>query len=116
MIFIHPMWDSEGQRLGMKACTRTGYAIRVLADLIGFTGLILLVLVPCLLAIRFLHHQFSTRDLWLLLAPLIVGVIGRVLFEFGWSLAAKKKYQYDYKTMTVTWIEDGHEKFYEYKR
>jgi hypothetical protein len=25
MLFIYPMWDSESQRLGLKACTPRGY-------------------------------------------------------------------------------------------
>jgi hypothetical protein len=32
MLFIHPMWDSETERLGKKACTPTGYALHGLAD------------------------------------------------------------------------------------
>jgi len=110
MIFIHPMWDSEGQRLGMKACTPVGYLFRSIGDLIGFSGLIMLFVIPGYLGLQSFRHRFSTHDLWLLLAPLIVGILGRVVFEIGWRMAAKKHYKYDYSTRTVTWTERGCEK------
>ena len=116
MIFFHPMWDSEGQRLGMKACTPLGYGMRIVGDLIGFLGLITFFLIPANLLLRFIRHQFSTHDLWLLLVPLIIGIIGRILFELGWKLATNKQYKYDYETMTVTWIEKGQERSFAYKR
>lgn len=115
MLFFHPMWDSEGQRLGMRACTRSGYALRSWGDFLGFCGLILLLVIPIYLAVQFFRHQFSVHDFWFLLTPFAVAVIGRVLFEMGWGLAAKKGYKYDSQTMTVTWIEDGHEKSFAYK-
>ena len=108
-LFIYPMWDSENQRLGMKACTPLGYAVRCIADLIGFCGLIFLFGILGVVTLRYLRHQFELCNLWLLLVPLVVGFVGRVLFEFGWGLAAKKKFKYDSQTMTAKWIEDGHE-------
>ena len=112
-LFIYPMWDSENQRLGMKACTSLGYTLRCIADLIGFSGLILLFGTLGVLTFRYyLHHQLESRWLLLLLAPLAVGFVGKILFEFGWGLAAKKKFEYDYRTMTVKWIEDGHERVF----
>jgi len=104
------MWDSENQRLGMKACTPFGYALRQIGDLIGFFGLILLLLIPCFMVFRFFRHEFASRDWWLLLAPIIVGLIGRVLFMCGWALAMKRKFEYEYKTMTVKWVENGIQK------
>jgi hypothetical protein len=111
-LFIYPMWDSENQRLGMKACSPFGYTVRSIADLIGFFGLILLFGILGVLTLRYLRHQFESGDFWLLLVPLVVGLVGRVIFEFGWGLAAKKKFEYDSQTMTVKWIEDGHERVF----
>jgi hypothetical protein len=111
-LFIYPMWDSENQRLGMKACSPFGYTVRSIADLIGFFGLILLFGILGVLTPRYLRHQFESGDFWLLLVPLVVGLVGRVIFEFGWGLAAKKKFEYDSQTMTVKWIEDGHERVF----
>jgi len=111
--FIYPMWDSENQRLGMKACTPFGYNVRCIADIIGFSGLIFLLVITGFLIHRYLlRHQFESRWLLLLLVPLVVGFAGRVLFEFGWGLAAKKKFEYDSQTMTVKWIEDGHKRVF----
>src|SRR5438105_3219039 len=35
MLFMHPMWDSESERLGKKHCTPAGYRLHVLAENIG---------------------------------------------------------------------------------
>lgn len=111
MIFAHPMWDSENQRLGMKACTPSGYAVRVWGDFVGFLSLIsLFLVVPGYLIYLHFSHQFSWRHLFLLLIPLASGIIGRVMFEIGWRLAAKKKFQYDSPTMTAKWQEKGQER------
>jgi hypothetical protein len=104
------MWDSENQRLGMRACTPLGYNVRCIADMIGFSGLISLFVILALLIHRYLlGHPFESRYLLVLLFAPVVGFVGRVLFEFGWALAAKKKFEYDSQTMTAKWIEDGHE-------
>ncbi len=112
MLFISPMWDSENQRLGMKACTPLGYAVRGIGDLIGFLGLILLLVIPGYLAVQFLRHQFLSRDLWLLSVPFVVGVVGRMLLGIGWRLALKRRFQYDSDTRTARWIEEGHERVF----
>jgi hypothetical protein len=91
MLFIHPMWDCEDERLGMKACTPFGYALREIADGIGFIGLILLVAVPVYIAYRVCAHQFLWKTCWLFLIPFTLGVIGRVLYEISWRLARKKR-------------------------
>jgi hypothetical protein len=106
------MWNSENQRLGMKACTPFGYNVRCIADLIGLFGLIFLFGILGVFTLRYLRHQFELRDLWLLLIPLVVGLVGRVLFEFGRELAAKKKFEYDFQTMTAKWIENGYERMF----
>lgn len=112
-LFIYPMWNSENQRLGMKACTPLGYAVRSIADISGFCGLIFLFVTLCHLIHRYLlGRPFESRYLSVLLFPLVVGFVGRVLFEFGWALAAKKKFEYDSQTMTVKWIEDGRERVF----
>ncbi len=112
-LFIYPMWDSENQRLGMKACTPFGYTVRCIADIIGFSGLIFLFLVTASLIRQYLlGHPFESRDLLPLLAALAVGFVGRVLLEFGWALATKKKFEYDSQTMTAKWIEQGHERVF----
>jgi hypothetical protein len=104
MIFIHPMWDSENERLGMKACTPLGYKLREIGDLVGFIGLFLFfgVIIYSVLA-----RQPTTRHGWWLVAvPIAFGIVGRILYTFGWLLAKKKKFHYD-DSRTVTWFESG---------
>jgi hypothetical protein len=51
---------------------------------------------------------FESRGLLLLLAPLVVGFVGRVLFEFGWGLAAKKKFGVSlYGMCGIVWLYRG---------
>jgi len=108
MIFIHPMWDSENQRLGLKACTPFGYFLHEVADGIGFIGLLLFVATPVFLAYRAFAHRFSWHLCWFLLVPFFVGIVGRALFEFSWRLAAKKQFHYDDQNGTAHWIEGDH--------
>src|SRR5258707_15574371 len=105
MLFIHPMWDSENQRLGLKACTTLGYSLRSAADLLGFIGLFLLIITPFFLLYQIIAHHFLWQLCWLLGIPLAFGILGRVLFEVSWMVAAKKQFHYDCNTRTVKWIE-----------
>jgi hypothetical protein len=112
MLFISPMWDSENQRLGLKTCTPLGYTVYSIGELMGFVGLLLLVAVPGFLVVRLFRHQFSARDLWLLLIPLVVGVVGRFLLILGWKFATKRQFHYDCDTRKARWIENGNERVY----
>jgi hypothetical protein len=113
MLFFHPMWDSENQRLGMRACTKLGYNLREFGDFIGFCGVFLLLTVPIYLVVRCYSRHFLKHDLWLLLIPFVIGIIGRAFFEIGWRLAAKKQFHYDYDTRRARWIEaGGHERVF----
>ena len=106
MIFIHPMWDSENQRLGLKACTPPGYTLVGVGDLIGMLGLLTLLAVPVYVGYKFVAGQFSSGLLWLLLIPLGLGVSGRIIFEVGWALARGKGFRYD-DARTAWWEEGG---------
>jgi len=67
-LFIYPMWDSENQRMGMKACAPFGYNVRCIADMIGFLGLLLLFGISGVLIHRYLlHHPFESLYLLVLL-------------------------------------------------
>jgi hypothetical protein len=107
MLFIHPMWDSENERLGLKTCTELGYTVRGIGDLVGFIGFISLIATPAYLVYRLLRDQFSAGDLWLLAVPFVVAIVGRVLYEIAWILVSKKNFQYDYETRTAKWVEKG---------
>ncbi len=38
MLFIHPMWDNESERVGMQKCTPLGYRLHHTGEGVGFFG------------------------------------------------------------------------------
>jgi uncharacterized protein YqhQ len=101
------MWDSENQRLALKACTPVGYFLLEVADGIGFLGLFLFVAMPVFLVYRAIVHHFSWHLCWLLLVSIVIGIIGRVIWEISWRIAAKKQFRYDSEHRVASWIEAG---------
>jgi hypothetical protein len=114
MLFIHPMWYHESERIGMRKCTPTGYALHVIAELIGFVGLLLLLVVPVVLVWRGVAGDFHATDLWLLAVPFGPGVISEVLFQYSWRLALKKGFRFDYERSEASWVEAGQRRTYRY--
>jgi hypothetical protein len=105
MLFIFPMWESENQRLGFRACMSAGYVLRSLADLLGLIGLISLVG-----AVLYLVCSFSWRACWFLMIPVGAGISAQAIFTLAEWCAARKRFCYDYETRTARWIEDGYER------
>jgi hypothetical protein len=99
------MWNSENERLGLKACTPAGHVLHEVADMTGLIGLVLLIAMPVYVVYRVGVHKFAWQICWLFLIPLFVGIVGRVLWEISWKLAAKKGFHYDDETRTAHWIE-----------
>src|SRR5829696_5856907 len=81
MLFLHPMWDYESQRIGKQRCTPTGYTLHVVAELIGFVGMLLLLGVVALLVWWGIAGDFRSADLWLLALPFGLGIGSEVLFQ-----------------------------------
>ena len=94
------------QRSGMKACTPFGYFLHEVADGIGFIGFFLFIITPIFLLYQAIAHRFSWHLCWFLLLPIVVGIVGRVLFEISWWVAARKQFEYDCKTRTARWVEE----------
>ena len=115
MLFIHPMWYSESQRLGKQKCTPTGYTLHVIAELIGFVGLLLLLVVPLILFSAWVLGTFRTSLWWLFAIPFSLGVLSEVLMQFSWWLALRKGFQYDYERSEASWIEAGERRTYKYQ-
>ncbi len=107
MLFIYPMWDTESQRIGKQKCTPLGYRLHVLADLIGFIGLLLFLGVGVYLAYRGLSQSFHASLFWLLAIPFGFGFIGQLLFQFSWFLAFRRGFEYDYEKAEASWFEKG---------
>ena len=114
MLFIHPMWFHESQRIGKQKCTPTGYALHVMAELIGFIGLLLLLAALFVLVWRGIAGNFRAADLWLLAVPFGVGVISEMLFQFSWWLARRKGFHFDYERSESSWVEAGERRTYKY--
>ena len=107
MLFIYPMWDTESQRIGKQKCTPLGYRLHVLAELIGFIGLLILLGICVFLVSEGISGSFHSSLLWLLTIPFGFGFIGQLLFQFSWFLASRKGFEYDYEKAEASWFEKG---------
>ena len=107
MLFFDPMWHSDTEREGKWRCTPLGYSLHIASEVIGWTGLITLLAVGATLARMALGGGFRWALVWLLLAPLAIGVLSEFLFRYSWALAARKGFRYDPERYEASWIEDG---------
>lgn len=101
MLFIYPMWDHESQRIGKQKCTPLGYRLHGIAELLGFIGLFLLIIVCAYLGYRRHVGTFHAFQLLLMAIPVGMGLIGEVL--------------YHYATREASWMEDGQLRVYKWK-
>ena len=115
MIFINPMWDNESQRIGKQKCTPLGYRLHVIADLLGFIGLLLLLGTGTYLAYRGIAGTFQVFLLWLLAVPVVLRFIGSALYRYSWVLANKKGFRYDCETREASWMEGGQRHTYKWR-
>jgi hypothetical protein len=114
MLFIHPMWDHESQRIGKQRCTPTGYALHVIAELIGFGGLFILLATCFVLVRRATSGTFGAANFWLLGVAFGVGVVSEVLFQLSWWLALRRGYEYDAERCEASWLDAGERRTYKY--
>ena len=91
MLFIHPMWSHESQRIGKRLCTPMGYALHVIAEGIGFLGLLFLLAVPATLGWTWFAGTFGAGLWWLFTVPFGLGIVSEVLFQYSWWLAWRKR-------------------------
>lgn len=112
MLFIHPMWDSETQRLGKRACTPVGYALHGIAELVGFVGLVALPVSAVVLAWKGLTHGFDRHLLKILAWPFGLGVVSEVLFQLSWWFAVRKEFRCDEANKEASWMERGERRTY----
>jgi hypothetical protein len=114
MLFLHPMWDHESQRIGKQRCTPTGYALHVIAELIGLAGLLLLLALAVVLMTKAVAGTFRAAHLWLLVIPFGLDILSEALFQYSWWLARKKGFHYDYERCEASWMEAGVRRTYKY--
>jgi hypothetical protein len=113
-MFIPRMWFDEVERIGKQRCTPFGYALQGIGEFVGFLGLLTLLGMPVYLAYRGLVGSFNWSLLWLLTVPFVIGIAGRLIVEFSWSMASRKKFQYDYERRVANWIEAGEKRSYSF--
>ncbi len=107
MLFIHPMWDSECERVGKQRCTPIGHALHVIADLLGISGLVMLFVAVNYLAYHGIAGTFHLVLCWLLALPFAAAVMSEVLYHLSWWLALWRGFRYDSQRMEASWLEDG---------
>jgi hypothetical protein len=115
MLFIYPMWDNESQRIGKQKCTPMGYNLHVIAELLGFIGLLLLLGVCVHLGYRASCNSFDKSLYWELTIPFGFAIISRALYHFSWFLASRRGFEYDYDKREASWIENGERVTYRWK-
>ena len=108
-LFIHPMWDSESQRIGMQKCYPLAYNLHGIGELIGFAGLLALF---CTIA----WVVVASQSWWLLAIPFGIGIVSEALVLGSWSMVKKRGFKYDSGTSEASWDENGKRVVYRYAR
>jgi len=114
MLFIHPMWDTETQRIGKMRCSNRAYSLHVNAELIGFCGALLFFGFCIWFVATWLISAWSTPTYWLFVIPLTLGILSEILFQYSWIMVNRKGYRYDAEGDRVTWTEGDQEQTYSY--
>lgn len=113
-MFVPRMWFDEVQRIGKLRCTPAGYTLQQIGEIVGFVGLMMLLILPPYIVYRLAMGSFSWSLLWWVPVPFILGITGEVIVGISWSLALQKQFLYDYERRVSTWIEDGVERSFTY--
>jgi hypothetical protein len=114
MLFLHPMRDHESQRIGTQKCTPIGYRLHVIAEFIGFVGILLLLAAAVVLVFKWFAGTFHASLLWLLAMPFSLGIISEALIQYSWWLALRKGFHYDYERREASWMDAGERRTYKY--
>ena len=107
MLFIHPMWDSESQRLGMKQCHPLAHKLHEIGELIGFLGLLTLFCTVAWIVV-------AKQSWWLLAIPFGIGIVSEALVLGSWALVRRRGFKYDNGTSEASWDQDGKRVVYQY--
>ena len=101
MLFIHPMWDHEHQRLGKQACSPQAYTLHAIGELIGFVGLLTLFGTLGWIAL------VKDSSWWLLAFPFGIGIVSEAAVLYSWSMVSRRGFKYDFGTHEASWDLDG---------
>ncbi len=101
MLFIHPMWDHEHQRLGMQECSPRAYKVHAIGELIGFVGLLTLFGMLGWIALA------KDQSWWLLAIPFGIGIASEALVQVSWAMVGRRGFKYDFDTHEASWDLGG---------
>ncbi len=114
MLFIHPMWDNESQRIGMKKCWKTAYLIHEYGEFVGFLGLIALLITIGYMIYSAIFAEFQHSMWWLLCVPFGIGIASEIAVQTSWAMVERRGFEYDYQYCVSSWAEDGQTVIYKY--
>ena len=115
MLFIHPMWQHENERVGKQQCTPAGYALHVFAEMVGYFGLLMLFATPACWVYSWMAGTFRVPLLWMLAVPFGLGIFSELLYQYSWRLAIWKGFHYDFRECEASWTEAGRRRSYRWK-
>lgn len=116
MLFIHPMWDHESQRIGMQKCYPLGYAIHGIGELIGFLGLLALFGTLGWMAFLRTVGEFTDQSWWFLSVPFGIGILSETLVQASWAMVTRRGFKYDYDKSESSWDHDGKRVVFRYAK
>ena len=108
------MWDTETERLGKMKCTKIGYNLHLLSDLLGIIGFYLLLTLVVIFAYQYFLKSSDNFQIWYFSIPFMFAIMSQIMFYISWKLAEKKSFKYNADKNEATWIEDGKIKIYKY--
>jgi hypothetical protein len=114
MLFIHPMWDNESQRIGMLKCWKAAYLVHGYGEVIGFIGILVLLGTVGYMIYVASFGSFSYTTWLLLCVPFGFGVVSEIMVQASWSMVARRGFDYDYNSRISSWIENGERVEYTY--
>ena len=114
MLFIHPMWDHESQRIGMQRCYPLAYDIHGIGELIGFLGLLVLLGTLGWMAYLRTVAGFTVQSWWLLTVPFGIGIVSEALVQTSWAMVTRRGFKYDYQKSEASWDHNGKRVVYRY--
>jgi len=114
MLFIHPMWDNESQRIGMRKCWKTAYLVHAYGELVGFLGLLTLLITVGYMVYSAIFVGFRHSMWWLLCVPFGIGIVSEVMVRTSWAMVERRGFEYDYRNRVSSWVEDGQTVSYRY--
>ena len=94
-MLVPRIWSDEVERIGKQRCTPTGYSIQLIGELIGFVGLLMLLVLPAYFGLCAVNGTFRWSLLSLLVVPFLIGVIDTLIVKYSWHLADRKQFSSD---------------------